>query len=484
MIEALRGLGYSTAAALADIVDNSIAAGATDVRILFSWQGDASAVSINDNGTGMDDDGLDRAMRLGDRSPLDERASTDLGRFGLGLKTASFSQCRRLTVASFKDEKLSCLRWDLDVLAASKNDRWELLEGAAPGSEKFISEFADAACGTMVLWEQLDRIIAPGFGEKDFLDLIDIVERHLAMVFHRFLSVRGRLNLQVNGRPVKPWDPFMLAHPATWSSPVVRMGPPQGKIEIQCHVLPHKDKLTRNEFERGAGTAGWTAQQGFYVYRNERLLVSGSWLGLGRGRTWIKEESQRLARIRIDISNTADIAWKIDIRKSTAKPPIEIREQLVLLAEEARRRARRVFAHRGVTPRTREGAEIKYAWVSEQSKAGIRYRIDTNHPAIKAVIDSAGQGAPALITAFKIIEESVPVQRIWLDTAEAKETPRASSTGQASAQLVEVLRAVFDDMTIRRAMSPEAAMQALGTMDPFHNYPTLISALSDSNQVE
>ena len=135
MIEALRGLGYTTATALADIIDNSIAAGADKVEIQFSWDGDASTVAVLDNGLGMDEAELDLAMRLGEKSPLDERGTHDLGRFGLGLKTASFSQCRRLTVASRKHGMTHCLRWDLDVLANSQDDGWYLLEGPTPGSE-------------------------------------------------------------------------------------------------------------------------------------------------------------------------------------------------------------------------------------------------------------------------------------------------------------------------------------------------------------
>src|SRR5689334_566870 len=118
MIEALRGLGYSPATAIADIIDNSIAAGASEVDIRFTWAGSRSRVTMLDDGRGMSGEELERAMRLGDRNPLDQRRHDDLGRFGLGLKTASFSQCRRLTVASWRNYSRSCLRWDLDALAA------------------------------------------------------------------------------------------------------------------------------------------------------------------------------------------------------------------------------------------------------------------------------------------------------------------------------------------------------------------------------
>ena len=158
MVEALRGLGYSPGTALADVIDNIIAAGATDVDVTFTWRDRDSYLTVADNGAGMTDAELERAMRLGARSPLEAREAHDLGRFGLGLKTASFSQCRRLTVASRKAAVTSCLRWDLDVLAASTDGRWLLLEGAHPGSEHRLNELEACTSGTVVLWEMMDRI--------------------------------------------------------------------------------------------------------------------------------------------------------------------------------------------------------------------------------------------------------------------------------------------------------------------------------------
>ena len=214
MIEALRGLGYSTATALADIIDNSITAGAKNVDLTFFWNGKNSHITIQDDGNGMDEAELDRAMRLGEQSPLDARDSNDLGRFGLGLKTASFSQCRRLTVASRKTDAVGCLRWDLDILTASADDGWHLIEGPADGSHWLLDPLLAVPRGTLVLWENLDRIVTPGFSEQNFLDLIDVVERHLAMVFHRYLSgQRHRLRIAINGRAVVAWDPFLAEPP-------------------------------------------------------------------------------------------------------------------------------------------------------------------------------------------------------------------------------------------------------------------------------
>lgn len=481
MIEALRGLGYSAATALADIIDNSIAARATTVDLTFIWNGSESAITILDDGEGMDAEMLDRAMRLGEINPLADRNPQDLGRFGLGLKTASFSQCRRLTVASRSIGRVECLRWDLDVIAASRDDGWHLLEGPAEESAKLLSPLDSMKSGTLVLWENLDRIVTPGCAEQEFLNLIDRVQQHLAMVFHRFLAGPvPRLRLKINGRPVSPWNPFMPNHPATWSSPIERIATDAGVIEVQCHVLPHKDRLDSREHELMAGPDGWTSQQGFYVYRNERLLVAGGWLGLGRGRAWTKEEAHRLARIRLDIPNTADAAWKIDIRKSTARPPLCARERLTRLAEDARARARKVFAHRGQSVRVAAGGDpIMQAWAAEHFSGGMRYRIDHDHPAVKAVLESAGSLAPDIRAMLRVIEETIPVQRIWLDTAEGHETPRTGFAGEAPGEVRAVLEVMYRNLVVRKSVPPDQARLQLLRTDPFHQYPELVAALPD-----
>lgn len=480
MIEALRGLGYSTSTALADIIDNSISARATLVEITFAWNAGGTNVSILDNGTGMDNDELDRAMRLGELNPLAERSADDLGRFGLGLKTASFSQCRRLTVASIKNGQLNCLRWDLDVLAKSKDDGWYMLEGPADGSDHMVHPLRQLPSGTLVLWEMLDRIVTPGSTEQDFLDLTDRVEQHIAMVFHRYIGgPRAKLEIRINGRRVLPWDPFLTSHEATWSSPVERIRTEAGWVIAQGYVLPHKDRLDPKTHSIAAGPDGWTAQQGFYVYRNERLLVAGSWLGLGRGRSWTKEEAHRLARIRLDIPNTADSDWKIDIRKSTARPPVFVRGRLTRIAEDTRERARRVFAHRGQPARPRNGQPLVEAWRTEHFKGGVRYRIDENHPAISSVLESAPNLGQEIRVMLRVIEETVPVQRIWLDTTEAKETPRTGFAGEAPSEVRSVLVVMYRNLVERKGMAPELAREQLLRIEPFQNYPDIVAALPD-----
>ncbi len=480
MIEALRGLGYNTATALADIIDNSIAAKAKTVDLRFIWAGKESRIEIQDDGCSMSADELDKAMRLGEKSPLEQRSADDLGRFGLGLKTASFSQCRRLTVASIGSDGLQSLYWDLDVLATSSDDGWHLLEGVADGSENILTPLKEAGGGTLVVWELLDRIVTDGFKDQDFLDLIDRVERHLAMVFHRYLENSRTFVLRINGKAIAPWDPFLSGHPGKpWHSPPAP-SPLAPGVEIECHVLPHKDKLSAAEFDSAQGLDGWTAQQGFYVYRNKRLLVAGSWLGLGTGRSWTKDEAHRLARIRLDIPNSADADWKIDIRKSTARPPVALRGWLVRFAEETRARARKAFVHRGQIPRLKNGSSVTQAWMSEHFSGGMRYRIDTEHPAVRAVLDDARNLLPQIKAMLRIIEETVPVQRIWLDTAENKEAPRTGFAEEPPAEVVSILEVLYSNMIQLKSMSPALARERLLHSEPFQNYPELVAALPDT----
>jgi hypothetical protein len=482
MLESLRGLGYSVPAALADIIDNSISADAGRVRIDFIWNGEKSAVRIIDDGSGMGEEDLDRAMRLGSTSPMASRSASDLGRFGMGLKTASLSQCRRLTVGSQRGHGNAYRRWDLDFIARSGGDCWHLLPTPAEGSLPYFAPLEAQSTGTAVLWEICDHIVTPGFTDKDFLDLADRVEQHLAMVFHRYLEGPSpRLRIFINGdeerHRVRPWDPFMSGHAATLWTPVERISTGQGTIEVQGHVLPHRDRIRAEDFEVAGGPEGWAAQQGFYVYRNQRLLVAGGWLGLGSGRAWTKEEAHKLARIRLDIPNTADEEWKIDIRKAVARPPVTIRRRLMQLAEKVRSDARRVFAHRGQYGAGAPITDLVQAWRVQESTRGVRYLIDESHPAVRCVLDQAGDLGPHVRMMLRIIEESVPVQRIWLDTVERGDVPLVANSEQAPPELLETLADMYRDLVGRTGLLPEIAVQQLLRTAPFNRWPSAVLEL-------
>lgn len=482
MVEALRGVGYSLPTALADLIDNSIAARARNVWLDFHWDGRTSWIRIADDGEGMDDEELFNAMRLGAINPLDTRVEGDLGRFGMGLKTASFSQCRRVTVISNKGPGNAVRRWDLDHIA--KNRDWHLLTSCAPGSD-VLFERPYAETGTVVLWELLDRVPGPYAptpqqGADTFLEAQDRVENHLSMVFHRYLEgAQPDLKIHINGDQIKPWDPFLSAHPATTPRGRERIKTDFGIVRVSGFILPHKDRLQESEWVAGGGPEGWTAQQGFYVYRNRRLLVAGSWLGLGSGRAWTKEEAHKLARLQLDIQNTADAEWKIDIKKSTAKPPAELRPRLRALADDVRNEARRVFAHRGNYGASPADPKVVRAWKSIDASGTVKYRIDRQHPTVKEVIARSGDNAVMVEAMLRVIEETVPVQKIWLDTVEKGEVQQGSFEGKPSKEVANLLSILYADMRTRVGLGAKQAKAQLLRTEPFNRFPGLIEALPE-----
>ena len=479
MLESLRGLGYSPETALADTIDNSISAGAREVDLHFAWNGEDSSVAIVDNGEGMSATELESAMRLGGAGPLLQRGPKDLGRFGLGMKTAAFSQCRRLTVMSRNDSLTeTCFSWDLDVLASSNDGAWHLLEGADEHSSAHLAKLPAGRTGTLVLWETLDRLIPKGSSEQEFLNTIDRIEWHLSMVFHRFLERPWpKLTIRINGKSISPWNPFVAGTVGpSWSSPLERLPHGLGECEVQAFVMPYKDRLTKVEHDSAGGINGWNAQQGFYVYRNDRLLVAGSWLGLGSPRLWTKDEVHRLARIYLNFQNVADSEWNIDIRKSIAKPPPNLRARLTSLGEDTRRRARSVFANKGNVQRRPSEEPIFEAWQSVVSGGVTKYRVNRDHPAVRAVLDSPLAIDGSADTMLSILESTIPVQRIWLDTVEERTAPQRI-TQQEAERVRPMLESLYRSL-LRRDYSPEDARQRLLRTEPFQAYPQFVAELS------
>ena len=480
MLESLRGVGYSPAAAIADIVDNSVSAGASNVWVRFSFDGPGTWITITDDGRGMDEAELRAAMRLGDRNPNDHRDATDLGRFGLGLKTASFSQCRCLTVASRRQGLTAVRRWDLDYVGTV--NEWRLLDGARPDATALFEHLERMDSGTVVIWQALDRLTA-GMARSDrasedqFLSAMEQVERHLAMVFHRFLEgPQPRLRMFMNGARVEPWDPFLRDHPARQASPVETMwSTANSPVELQGFVLPHKDNLSGEDFERGSGPNGWTAQQGFYVYRNERMLVAGGWLGLGAPRTWTMEEPFKLARLLIDFRNTDDHEWDIDVKKSVARPPRWLRPRITALAESIRVRARRVFAHRGSYGRRPMVPELNQAWLSVQANGSTTYRINRSHPAVRQALEAANLQVEDML---RVIEETVPIQRIWLDAVEKGEIQKEAFSEVVPAEIEDLARRMLKHLTGKVGMTRPIALSTLRSTEPFQIYPALIDAIA------
>ncbi|MEE9569692.1 MAG: ATP-binding protein [Candidatus Binatia bacterium] len=331
LIESLRDLGYDFSTAVADIIDNSIEAGATLVSIDVEFDGDDSWVRIAGNGRGMHPHQLKEAMRYGTERDYSEE---ELGRFGLGLKTASLSQCRRLTVASRTSHDRAYINaycWDIEHIR--KTNRWEILSLKGKELDRAISGPLKETPGTVVLWQRLDRILGyrHPYGEsarRRIPAMCRELEEHLAMVFHRFLSGearRKRFRILINGNEVLPWDPFARSEPETRALDQVELELEHegvsGVVRLEPYVLPHEDDFSSPEaFRRASGPAKWNQQQGLYIYRADRLIQSGGW-----SRLRSRDEHTKLARVALSFSPRLDEAFRINVPKMRVQLPSQIR---------------------------------------------------------------------------------------------------------------------------------------------------------------
>ncbi len=486
-IEALRGIGYDVSTAIADILDNSISAGARNIRLDFRWDGADSSISIFDDGHGMTEDELAKAMILGSRSPLEIREETDLGRFGLGLKTASFSQARRLIVGTkAKGRTIVCRQWDLDYVI--RTDEWRVLKAPTEESGDDLLRLESMESGTVVRWERMDVLVDHAIGtsqdaREKFWKLVENVRAHLGMVFHRYLTEAPRIRITINGadrqHEVEPWDPFCRGERFLDPLPEEPLLMADFGMKVAGFILPHRDNFSSSDaYERAAGPGGWNHHQGFFVYRNRRLLSAGGWLGLGRPRPWNREEQYKLGRVLLDIPNSLDAEWRIDVRKAQAKPPALIRDRLTEVAEIVRMKARRVFAFRGQYKPRQTVGQITPVWTAADSTTGLRaYRVNPSHPIVADLLRRDDISRSELKAFIRLVESTVPVQQVWLDVAEKPDrqvTPRASLPIEEVKALAESLYQAF---IVSQRKSAVDARDAVLRLEPFNAFPEVADHL-------
>lgn len=409
----MRDLGYSLETAIADLVDNSISAGANAIDIICDLSQIQPQVAILDNGCGMTDAELLAAMRHGTANPKQRRTSRDLGRFGLGLKTASFSQCRSLTVVSKQSEHLCGAEWDLDRVDAA--DEWILsvLDEDDIRALPYVNLLGNH--GTAVVWRHLDRLMEDERGSRrDEIvnEKLDALGKHLSLVFHRFLAgeIKGfpKISIAVNGHAISPFDPFCRKNPATQVLPeeIVRLG--DAEVRVQPYVLPHHSRLTTKEYEYYLSRSDFISNQGAYIYRNGRLMAWGDWFRLVP-----KGEATKLARVQIDFPNSLDEAWTIDIKKSRARPPHAVRERLRQIILQITSRS--VTVHRGRGQKLFQEVEAPL-WERYADQGGIRFAVNTEHPVVTSLLARLSpDDANALGVLLDSISASLPIEMIYSD---------------------------------------------------------------------
>lgn len=463
LIESLRAFGYSFETAIADLIDNSLAADATEIDIHMDDEDDLR-VAVVDNGNGMSSDELLLAMTPGGRSPRDLREPSDLGRFSLGLKTASFSQCRRVTVISRRDSFTTAVSWDLDLVA--KRGKWIAIVHPDPEALPYSSHLGPH--GTAVVWENIDRIsgceLARGSRARAHAlnAQTNALSDHLQMVFHRFMEgERGfkKIAVTVNGSRLIPFDPFNRNHPATTFLPREVIHFAGAEVVVQPVVLPHFSKVDKATWDRHAGPRGYLRGQGFYIYRNRRLIVDGSWLRLMR-----QSPITQLARVQVDIDNALDHEWRIGVKKDSAELPLPVRERLKEIIDLIDLQARRPFTRRGAM---KASADRFPMWRRLQDAGVISYRVNSEHPSIGAFSLRLPSDMRAdLEHLLTLISSSLPLDTIFSDLG----ADGASVTsGEVGREVLESgIRLMFDRLA-EAGLSSDDITVALLAVEPYRS---------------
>lgn len=410
LIEGHRDIGYSIETAIADIIDNSITAKARRVDIIADTISDEPKLTIADDGLGMDDVTLIDAMRLGSKNPRDQRHAKDLGRFGLGLKSASFSQCRRLTVLSRSHGKLTSATWDLDTVAERNDWTLDVIDNPMTiGARDLISE-----SGTAVVWEKLDRL--GGGITSDRRKRVEHInaalvsaEFHVRLVFHRFLEgSRPKLRIFMNGRALKPIDPLASRNPACQIEPEEVVPLSQGNVTIQCYTLPHHKLMDEAEWLEIGGPEGHLRSQGLYLYRGDRLIIAGGWMGLAR-----QTELTKLCRVRVDIPNSMDSLWKIDVKKASAQLPPAVATRLRRVIESFLGTSRRVYRRRGQKLVDHDRLPL---WVRVQQDGKVVFRPNLDHPTFQNFEYELPEAYRAgFQTCLKLLGSGLPIDALHAD---------------------------------------------------------------------
>lgn len=410
LIESMRSLGYSFPAAIADLVDNSVSAGAKRIDIIAHPGADPDLI-IMDDGHGMNQEELYEAMRYGSTNPLEERDENDLGRFGLGLKSASLSQCRRLVVVSKQQDTICSYSWDLDYVLTK--GQW-MLKGFSEAEVSCFPEIDRLMAlehGTYIYLSDFDRV-KEGTGNiaETFNKYLTDMEGHLALVFHRFIDEDG-LTIALNNLKIEARDPFLSYHPATQRKKQIPIYVNEEKVVLKPFILPHLSKLSQADLDKIGGKENLRNEQGFYVYRNRRLIIWGTWFRLER-----KDELNKLARVRVDIPNTLDYMWSIDIKKSTATLPDIIKKNMYAAIYDSVLSSESVHTHRGRKEKKKD--DIDYVWERLKVRDGYEYVVNREIPQIKMLAETLDPKQVKLLDAvIKTLEEAFPVSALYVDAA-------------------------------------------------------------------
>ena len=317
-VEGLRDTGFRFETAVADLIDNAIAAEATkvDVRLERSIKGELR-LAIADDGYGMNRADLVQAMHDG---PSKRPHPVSLGKYGLGLKTASTAFCRRFSLISRSSGNLPALMvtWDLNHVVKSQD--WLLQYSTEPDEEalEHLDDVASGSSGTVVLWNEVDRLLskhnnpAGNHARKALKQCCGQLHDHIAMTYQRFLDTSDdrahNVDIWLNGKLIIPWDPFQKKFSELVAEESVEVEGAGTWIWIRAYILPRRDAFPEDRLAKEAKLS--SEMQGLYIYREQRLIHQADWLGM-----FLKEPRSSLLRVEFSYDHKLDYAFQIDVKK-------------------------------------------------------------------------------------------------------------------------------------------------------------------------
>ena len=360
LIKTLMRVGYDFNMAVGDIVDNSISADAKNIRIFTSLDPQNPTFSIYDDGWGMSEKELYENMKLAAKDPSLERDKNDLGRFGSGMKTASFSQARKLIVISKKKGSKICgAYWDIDEIESS--DSWEVLMSLSEEEINSIYGFDKdmlSETGTVIIWHKIISFKETQHTslENIIANTIDSMSRYLSLHFHKFMQLNDKVSFFVNQRKLSPINPFIKGKGSMDLTPENIRGK-KGNVEIKPHVLPHPQYLSQSQIDKLGGIDAIYKNQGLYIYRASRLIIAGGWMGLSS-----RNILGNLARVEVNIPASLDDEWSTDVKKSSLQLPVMVQKKLKQICQKPIKKSRGEHMHRG------KKEEVNEYWFINENK--------------------------------------------------------------------------------------------------------------------
>lgn len=401
LLESIRSVGYSLKEAISDLIDNSISANATIIKIIVNLE-EEGEFHLIDNGEGMNHQKLISSFRLGSTNPKKTRDEYDLGRFGMGMKTASLSQCRSLTVTS--KQKNSVVSRTLDLDEVSKQKKWVI--GEKEVQSEIVNRLDDLENGTIISWEKIDH---SNVSREENDNLLLDIRNYISFCFHRFMErTNNKISFYLNDVLIKPISPIVEG-----SQVFSEISLDDIDSRMRAFTIPIRtDNNSSSVFNSIELFNGVENQQGIYIYRSNRLLCFGGWLGIVK-----PNNSYKLCRVIIDFKNdySSDSKWSIDIKKTKAEIPYEYRQEIKRFVQKAQKDSSIKI---GKYNRVEIGSSIRNIYenaelwvIKKNTKYGYwEYMLNINNPIFKGVLEKIDK--KELEVLLNIVSRNIPIADI------------------------------------------------------------------------